>query len=82
MYIWTVTANWKNKELAPFNPAEVSEPYISAEYAMKDWFHNELEWRHVAITKFSGTVLEHWQAEDNEYDYVLEKQHVNGSEDD
>lgn len=80
MYVWTVTANWKDKERIPFNPAEVSEPYVSAEYAMKDWFHNHLDWTHVQQPKFGGAVLEHWQAEDDEFEYILEAQHVNGTD--
>jgi hypothetical protein len=80
MYIWTVTVNHKNKELVPFNPHEVSEPYISAEYAMRDWFWNHLDWRLIRNPKFGGAVLEHWYAEDDKYEFILESQHVNGTE--
>lgn len=75
MYVWIVTTYRKDNEELD----EVSQPYISAEYAMKDWFFHHLEWKHVENVKFSGTVLDHWQAESEEYDYVLEAQHVEGS---
>ena len=80
MYIWTVTVNHKNPELVPFNPHEVSEPYISAEYAMKDWFWSHLDWQRIERVKYSGTVLGHWEAEDDKYEYILEAQHVSGSD--
>lgn len=80
MYVWTVTVNAKDKEIKAFNPVEVSEPYVSAEYAMKDWFWKHLPWEHVKITKFGGAVLEHWEAEDEKYEYLLESQHVNGAD--
>lgn len=77
MEIWQILSYRKdNNEID-----EVSEPFISAEYAMKDWLFNHLDWKHVEEPKFSGTVLEHWQAEDDIYDYILEKHHVAGSED-
>lgn len=80
MYVWIVTVNSKDKEIKAFNPVEVSEPYISAEYAMNDFFWNHLGWEHIKVTKFGGVVLEHWQAEDNEYEYILNKELVIGSE--
>lgn len=76
MYVWTVTTYKKDTN----DIDEVSEPYISAEYAMKDWFFHHLEWKHVETPKFGGVILEHWQAESETYDYVLQAQHVNGSE--
>lgn len=76
MNVWIVTTHIKETD----DIDEVSEPYISAECAMKDWPFRHLEWKHIETPKFGGTVLEHWQAEDNSFDYVLESQHVNGSE--
>lgn len=76
MYVWTVFSYTKDEKLE-----EVSQPYITAEYAMRDWFFNHLDWKHVQTEKFSGTMLEHWQAEDDDYHYLLEPQHVEGSND-
>lgn len=74
MYIWTVSSYLKDGQLD-----DVSEPFISADFAMRDWQFNHLDWTHVVNTKFSGTEMDHWQAEDDYYDYVLEAQYVVGS---
>jgi hypothetical protein len=62
-----------------------SEPYISAEKAMKDHLYRHLEWKYISTQKFSGTILEHWEAEssynDRKYLYSLEGYHVIGSDD-
>lgn len=75
MKIWQVSTYRKSDNQLD----EVSELYISAEYAMKDWFFNHLEWQHIETPKFGGVVLEHWQAESELHFYILEGQHVNGS---
>lgn len=77
MYIWTVFSYTKDDRLE-----EVSQPYVSAECVMKDWFFNHLDWKFVEFEKFSGTKLNHWQAEDENYTYVIEAQHVEGSDPD
>lgn len=76
MYIWTITTYKKDTSEID----EISEPFVSAEYAMRDWLFNHLDWKHIKQPKFGGAVLEHWQAEDDTHDYVLEEQHVNGSD--
>lgn len=62
-----------------------SEPYINAEKAMKDHLYRHLEWKYITQQKFSGTVLEHWEAESiyngRKYLYLLEPCHVMGSDD-
>ena len=77
MYILTVVSYLKDTDQID----EISQPFISAEYAMKDWMFNHLDWKHVEFPKFGGAVLEHWQAEDERYNYLLERQHVVGSYD-
>lgn len=79
MYVWRVIAEWKELELIPFNPCEVSDPYISAERAIQDY--NWLEWSHVNTTKFSGTVLDFWEAENDKFSFLIKKEHVIGSDD-
>lgn len=80
MNVWIVTVNSKDKEIKAFDPVEVSEPYVSAEYAITAWEWNHLEWKKIQRPKFGGAVLEHWEAEDDKYEYVLESQHVAGTE--
>lgn len=75
MYVWTVTSYYKGTEELD----DISEPFVSAEYAMSDWFFRHLNWKHVEMPKFGGAVLEHWQAEDDNYDYILESQYVVGT---
>lgn len=75
MYVWIVITYKKDTE----DIDEISQPYISAEHAMKDWEFNWLDWKHVEVPKFGGDVLEHWQAESELYDFVLESNHVVGT---
>lgn len=77
MNVWTIVSYLKDTNQID----EISQPFISAEYAMKDWLFNHLKWEHVEFLKFGGAVLEHWQAEDERYHYILEKQYVVGSND-
>lgn len=62
-----------------------SEPFISAEEAMKDYLYRHLDWKYITNIKFGGTVLEHWEAESSyngrKYLYSLEACHVVGSND-
>ncbi len=74
MEVWIVYVYNKDGDLD-----EVSEPYLDAEYAMRDWQFNDLEWTKVVNEKFSGTKLTFWRAEGLNYDYELEPVHVNGS---
>lgn len=62
-----------------------SDPYISAEKAMKDLPYRHLDWKYISTTKFDGTIMERWEAvsetQDGKYLYNLEAVYVIGSDD-
>lgn len=76
MYVWFVTI-FDEDELV-----DQSEPFVSAKRAMTDICYRHLDWKHVNNTKFDGTVLEHWKAEFEGRDFLLDKKYVTGSDDD
>lgn len=75
MYVWFVRTFDSNGLI------DQSEPFISPEKAMRDIEYHHLEWKHIETPKFGGVVLEHWQAELNGIDFVLDKEYVIGSDD-
>lgn len=75
MYVWFITIFDKEGQ------ADQSEPFFSAKKAMSDICYRHLDWQHVELPKFGGEVLEHWQAEYNGRDYILDKEYVIGSDD-
>jgi len=76
MYVWFIST------FDVVGLIDTSEPFFSAEKAMKYICYKHLEWKHIETPKFGGAVLEHWQAEFNGNQYVLDKEYVIGSDDD
>jgi len=68
-----------------YNFVDRSDPYISAEKAMKDFLYRHLDWKYISTTKFDGTVMERWEAvsetQNGKYFYSLEAVPVIGSDD-
>ncbi len=75
MYVWFVTIFDEDGVI------DTGEPFISAEKAMNDICYRHLDWKHVEMPKFDGAILEHWQAEHEGRDYILDKEYVIGSDD-
>lgn len=75
MYVWFVTI-FDEEGLA-----DQSEPFFSPEKAMKDVCYRHLDWKYIEIPKFDGGTMEHWQAEYEGRDYILDKEYVIGSDD-
>jgi len=75
MYVWFVSI------FDDEGFVDKSEPFFSAEKAMKDICYHHINWKHIEIPKFGGVVMEHWQAEFDGKEYILDKEYVIGSDD-
>lgn len=75
MYVWFVSV------FDDEGFVDTDEPFISAERAMSDVCYKHLDWKYIQRPKFDGTIMEHWQAEYEGRDYILDKEHVIGSDD-
>lgn len=75
MYVWFVSS-FDEKGFV-----DKSEPFFSAEKAMNDIEFRHINWNHIEIPKFGGAVMEHWQAEYEGMEFVLDKEYVIGSDD-